>query len=61
MRAQSKPSKKSSAGGRGSKRASDNFANDAYNDDGSDDENAISLAAIKNDFKKKGGSGVSKR
>lgn len=62
MRVQSKP-KKPSSGGRGANRgAATNYGNDPYHDEGSDDENAISLAAIKNKYKKPaGGGGVSKR
>lgn len=51
MRAQHKTSKKSSSS-RNVNRASGSYANEVYNDDGSDDENAISLAAIKNKYKK---------
>lgn len=63
MRMQSKP-KKSSSGSRGAaSRAAANYGNDPYHDEGSDDENAISLAAIKNKYKKPAaaGGGVSKR
>lgn len=62
MRVQSKP-KKSSGSGRGANRATAAYGNDPYHDEGSDDENAISLAAIKNKYKNKpaGGGGVSKR
>jgi RNA polymerase-associated protein LEO1 len=61
MRVQSKP-KKQSGGGRGSNRAAANYGNDPYHDEGSDDENAISLAAIKNKYKKAAASGgISKR
>lgn len=63
MRMQSKP-KKPSSGSRGTaNRAAANYGNDPYHDEGSDDENAISLAAIKNKYKKSAatGGGVSKR
>lgn len=60
MRVQSKPKK--SRESRGGNRSSTNYANDPYHDEGSDDENAISLAAIKNKYKKQAaGGGVSKR
>lgn len=52
LRAQSK-TKKASGGGRGS-RAVANINTDGYGDEGSDDENAISLAAIKNKYKRPG-------
>ncbi|XP_066585057.1 another transcription unit protein isoform X2 [Prorops nasuta] len=51
MRVQNKP-KKNTGGGRGGGRASGNYGADVYHDDGSDDEGAISLAAIKNKYKK---------
>lgn len=51
MRAQSK-NKKSGGSGRSGGRASGSYGGEAYHDDGSDDEGAISLAAIKNKYKK---------
>ena len=53
MRVQSKP-KKTGGSSRASGRASGSYGADAYHDDGSDDEGAISLAAIKNQYKKGG-------
>lgn len=55
MRVQNKPKKSTSS--RGTNRSTK--YDDPYHDEGSDDENAISLAAIKNKYKK-GGAGVSK-
>ncbi|KAG7188363.1 hypothetical protein KM043_008017 [Ampulex compressa] len=51
MRVQSK-TKKSGSSGRNSGRSAGGYGGDAYHDDGSDDEGAISLAAIKNKYKK---------
>ena len=51
MRAQNK-NKKTPSGARSTGRASAGYAADAYHDEGSDDEGAISLAAIKNQYKK---------
>lgn len=51
MRVQSK-TKKSASGGRSTGRASTGYGVDAYHDDASEDEGAISLAAIKNKYKK---------
>ncbi|XP_034172079.1 another transcription unit [Osmia lignaria lignaria] len=51
MRVQSK-TKKSSAGRGTTGRSVGGYGADAYHDDGSDDEGAISLAAIKNKYKK---------
>lgn len=53
VRAQGK-TKKSSGSGRAAGRSSGGF-NDPYHDEGSDDEGAISLAAIKNRYKKGAG------
>ncbi|XP_071653200.1 another transcription unit protein-like [Temnothorax longispinosus] len=47
MRVQNK-TKKSTSGIRNTNRAAGAYSGDAYHDDGSDDEGAISLAAIKN-------------
>lgn len=59
MRAQSKP-KKERSGGRANRAAAHYGANDTYHEENSDDENAISLSAIKNSFKKPtGATGVS--
>lgn len=44
--------KKSTGGIRNTNRAAGAYSGDAYHDDGSDDEGAISLAAIKNKYKK---------
>ncbi|XP_043255978.1 another transcription unit protein [Colletes gigas] len=51
MRVQSK-TKKSATGSRSATRSVGGYGGDAYHDDGSDDEGAISLAAIKNKYKK---------
>lgn len=51
MRVQTK-SKKSTGGSRNTNRNSSSYNNDTYPDEGSDDEGAISLAAIKNKYKK---------
>jgi len=51
MRVQNK-TKKSTSGIRNTNRAAGAYSGDAYHDDGSDDEGAISLAAIKNKYKK---------
>lgn len=51
MRVQSK-SKKSTTSSRGAGRSVGGYGADTYHDDGSDDEGAISLAAIKNKYKK---------
>lgn len=51
MRVQNK-TKKSTGGIRNTNRAAGAYSGDAYHDDGSDDEGAISLAAIKNKYKK---------
>lgn len=52
MRVQSK-TKKSTGNIRNTARAAGVYSNnDTYHDDGSDDEGAISLAAIKNKYKK---------
>lgn len=51
MRVQNK-TKKSAGGTRNTSRAMGAYSGDAYPDDGSDDEGAISLAAIKNKYKK---------
>ncbi|XP_012141855.2 another transcription unit [Megachile rotundata] len=51
MRVQSK-TKKSTAGRGTTGRSVSGYGGDAYHDDGSDDEGAISLAAIKNKYKK---------
>lgn len=51
MRVQSK-TKKSTAGRGTTGRSVGGYGADAYHDDGSDDEGAISLAAIKNKYKK---------
>lgn len=59
MRVPTKP-KKTSAGGRGAGRASSGYGAEVYNDDGSDDEGAISLAAIKNKYKKQTGAAAAK-
>lgn len=53
MRVQNK-TKKSTGGIRNTSRAAGAYSGDAYHDDGSDDEGAISLAAIKNKYKKGG-------
>lgn len=54
MRVQNK-TKKSTGGIRNTNRGSTGaYSGDAYHDDGSDDEGAISLAAIKNKYKKGG-------
>lgn len=53
MRVQNK-TKKSTSGIRNTNRTSGAYSGDAYHDDGSDDEGAISLAAIKNKYKKGG-------
>ncbi|XP_020281212.1 another transcription unit protein isoform X2 [Pseudomyrmex gracilis] len=50
MRVQNKTKK--STGTRNTNRTSGAYSGDAYHDDGSDDEGAISLAAIKNKYKK---------
>lgn len=51
MRVQNK-TKKSTSGIRNTNRTTGAYSGDAYHDDGSDDEGAISLAAIKNKYKK---------
>ena len=51
MRVQTK-SKKPSSSSRGANRAAATYGTDPYHDEGSDDENTISLAAIKKGFKK---------
>lgn len=51
MRVQSK-TKKSTTGSRSAGRSVGGYGADTYHDDGSDDEGAISLAAIKNKYKK---------
>lgn len=51
MRVQSK-TKKSTTGSRNPTRSVGGYGGDTYHDDGSDDEGAISLAAIKNKYKK---------
>jgi len=51
MRVQNK-TKKSTGGIRNTNRTAGAYSGDAYHDDGSDDEGAISLAAIKNKYKK---------
>jgi len=51
MRVQNK-TKKSTSGSRNTNRATGAYSGDAYHDDGSDDDGAISLAAIKNKYKK---------
>lgn len=43
---------KKSTSTRNTNRTSGAYSGDAYHDDGSDDEGAISLAAIKNKYKK---------
>lgn len=53
MRVQNK-TKKSTGGIRNTNRTTGAYSGDAYHDDGSDDEGAISLAAIKNKYKKGG-------
>lgn len=58
MRVQSK-SKKSVGGVRNTSRTAGAYSGDPYHDDGSDDEGAISLAAIKNKYKK-GGAALAK-
>lgn len=55
MRVQTSKSKKTTSGSRSANRASAGYAADSYHDEGSDDEGAISLAAIKNQYKKGGG------
>lgn len=54
MRVQTTKSKKTTSGSRSANRASAGYAGDSYHDEGSDDEGAISLAAIKNQYKKGG-------
>lgn len=51
MRVQSK-TKKNAGGIRNTNRTAGTYSGDTYHDDGSDDEGAISLAAIKNKYKK---------
>lgn len=51
MRVQNK-TKKSTSGIRNTNRTAGAYSGDAYHDDASDDEGAISLAAIKNKYKK---------
>lgn len=51
MRVQSKPKKSSTSRGT-TGRSVGGYGGDTYHDDGSDDEGAISLAAIKNKYKK---------
>lgn len=58
MRVQSK-TKKNISGVRNANRTTGAYSGELYHDDGSDDEGAISLAAIKNKYKK-GGAAIAK-